>query len=136
MIKSKIKTEKDTKEELGEISADIKVGTEVYEVETLFSEDCEGKIPRNKITHTIEKYEEKKVSRINIVLDNLTFIRHFKELRDIKHNYKDWQKKHRKEIAFYTLDIENWDLLDIDKVAKKINEIATERKFYETTSAT
>ncbi len=45
------------------------------------------------------------------------FIRHFKELRDIKHNYKDWQKKHRKEIAFYTLDIENWDLLDIDKVA-------------------
>ncbi len=125
LIKSKIKTEDDTKGELGEISADIKVGTEVYEVETLFSEDCEGKKARNKITHTIEKYEEKKVSRINIVLDNLTFIRHFKELRDIKHNYKDWQKEQRKEIEFYTLDIENWDLMDINKVAEKLNEVTT-----------
>jgi hypothetical protein len=126
-IKGKIKTEKDTKEENDEISADIKVGTEVYEVETLFSEDCEGKIARNKITHTIEKYESKNVSRINIVLDNLTFIRHFKELRDIKHNYKDWQRKHRKEIEFYTLDVEKWALVDIDKVAKKINEITREK---------
>lgn len=126
-IKGKIKTEKDTKEENDEISADIKVGTEVYEVETLFSEDCEGKIARNKITHTIEKYESKNVSRINIVLDNLTFIRHFKDLRDIKHNYKDWQKNHRKEIEFYTLDVEKWALVDIDKVAKKINEITREK---------
>lgn len=125
-IKSKIKTENDTKEELGEISADIKVGTEVYEVETLFSEDCEGKIARNKITHTIEKYEGKEeVERINIVLDNLTFLRHFKELRDIKHNYKGWQKKHRKEIEFYTLDIKNWCLMDINKVAEKLNEVTT-----------
>ena len=124
-IRDKIKTEEDTGNELDRIRADVKVGTEVYEVETLFSEECDGKEARNKITHTIEKYEGKNVEKINIVLENLTFLRHFKELRDIKHNYKGWQKKHRKEIEFYTLDIENWELINIDKVAEKLKEVTT-----------
>ena len=100
-IKEKIKTEKDTKEELGgDISADIKVEDTVYEVETLFSEDREGKIARNKITHTIGKYEEiTSVQKINLVLDNLTFLRHLKDLKEIKDNYKSWQKKHGKNIG-------------------------------------
>jgi hypothetical protein len=139
-IKEKIKTEKDTKEELGgDISADIKVGDTVYEVETLFSEDREGKTPRNKITHTIEKYEkiekygeksekiekygEKSVQKINLVLDNLTFLRHLKDLKEIKDNYKSWQEKHGKEIEFYMLDLRNWKILDISEVVKKIKEI-------------
>ncbi|MCK4732008.1 MAG: hypothetical protein KAT65_06060, partial [Methanophagales archaeon] len=124
-IRDNIKTEEGIENELDRIRADVKVGTEVYEVETLFSEECDGKEARKKITHTIEKYEEKNVEKINIVLDNLTFLRHFKELRDIKHNYKGWQKKHRKEIEFYTLDIKNWCLMDINKVAEKLNEVTT-----------
>lgn len=121
-IKNRIKTEYQDVEYGGTIP-DIKCDAEVYEVETLFAEDRDGGVPRNKIVNTFVKYEnDKTVHKINVVFDNLTFIRHLKELRDIKHNHIDWQKKHGKKVEFYTLDLEKWDLISLDKMSRELKE--------------
>ena len=121
-IKNRIKTEYEYRDsESMRIIPDIKCGGEVYEVETLFAEDRGGRVPRNKIVHTFVKYKnDTTVHKINVVFDNLTFIRHLKELRDIKHNHIDWQKKHGKKVEFYTLDLEKWDLISLDKMSREL----------------
>jgi hypothetical protein len=121
-IKNRIKTEYQDVEYRG-IIPDIKCDGEVYEVETLFAEDRDGRVPRNKIVNTFVKYEnDTTVHKINVVFDNLTFIRHLKELRDIKHNHIDWQKKHGKKVEFYALDLEKWDLISLDKISRELKE--------------
>lgn len=125
-IKNRIRTEKETEDELDGISADIKVGSEVYEVETLFAQDCEGKIPRNKITHTIEKYEGRSVRKINIVLDNLTFIRYVRILKEIERNYVSWQKRNNTRIEFFTLDLRNSALVSLQDMMGEIRNITEE----------
>jgi hypothetical protein len=125
-IKNRIEIEKEYQVAGSKIIPDIKCNDSVYEVETLFAEDRAGKIPRNKIVHTFVKYEnDTSVHKINVVFDNLTFIRHLRELRDIKHNYKDWQKKYGKKVEFYTLDLEKWDLVSLDKMSGEIKKMVT-----------
>jgi hypothetical protein len=125
-IKNRIEVEKEYQVAGSKIIPDIKCNDSVYEVETLFAEDRDGKIPRNKIVHTFIKYEnDTSVHKINVVFDNLTFIRHLRELRDIKHNHKDWQKKYGKKVEFYTLDLEKWDLISLDKMSREIKKMVT-----------
>ena len=125
-IKNRIEIEKEYQVAGSKIIPDIKCNDNVYEVETLFAEDRDGKIPRNKIVHTFVKYENDiSVHKINVVFDTLTFIRHLRELRDIKHNYKDWQKKYGKKVEFYTLDLEKWDIVSLDKMSREIKKMIT-----------
>jgi hypothetical protein len=126
-IKNRIKTEYECRDsESMRIIPDIKCDGEVYEVETLFAEDRGGRVPRNKIVHTFVKYKnDASVHKINVVFDNLTFIRHLRELRDIKHNHKDWQKKYGKKVEFYTLDLEKWDLISLDKMNRELKKTIT-----------
>lgn len=124
-IKNRIKTEYQDVESMGLIP-DIKCDDEVYEVETLFAEDRGGRVPRNKVVHTFVKYKnDASVRKINVIFDNLTFIRHLRELRDIKHNHKDWQKKYGKKIEFYTLDLENWNIVSLDKMSMELKNMIT-----------
>ena len=91
----------------------------VYEVETLFSEDREGRTPQKKIYESIKKYEGTSVKEINIVLDNLTFLLHIRDIFGTKKNIKDWENKTGKTVNFLTLDVENYKLVSISKVSGK-----------------
>ena len=105
----------------------VKSLSEVYEVETLFGE---GNHPIKKIDETIEKYENiGDVSKVNIVLDNLTLLRHINELRKKKLLHKYLQKKGKRnfDLEFLTLSMDDLGLMAINEVAKKINEIARDR---------
>jgi hypothetical protein len=124
-IKDEIKVE----EEYDCVYPDIYVKSlsEVYEVETLFGE---GNRSIKKIDETIEKYENiEDVRKVNIVLDNLTLLRHINELMKKKLLHKYLQKKGKRsfDLDFLTISMEDLGLMDIDKVAKEINEIARDR---------
>lgn len=95
----------------------------VYEIETLFSEDREGRTPENKIYESIRKYEGTSVREINVVLDNLAFLIHLKELLGIKRNIKEWKNKTGKIVNFLTLDIKNNKLISINEVLRKCKSL-------------
>lgn len=95
----------------------------VYEVETLFSEDREGRTPQKKIYESIKKYEGTPVREINIVLDNLTFLLHIRDIFGIKRNIKDWENKTGKTVNFLTLNVENYKLVSISKIFKKYKSL-------------
>jgi len=95
----------------------------VYEVETLFSEDREGRTPQKKIYESIKKYEGTSVKEINIVLDNLTFLLHIRDIFGIKKNIKDWENKTGKTVNFLTLDVENCKLVSIGKITRKYRSL-------------
>lgn len=121
-IKENIKTEEGEVKPIPDISVDSKI---VYEVETLFGE---GERSIKKIDETIEKYKGTDFEEINIVLDNLTFILHLKELIKINKLWNKWGKKQeiRKIINFYTLDIQNNKLLSLKEVIKKTKQLEKE----------
>ncbi len=114
-IMEKIKTE----ESFGSAVPDIQVDSEAYEVETLFGE---GEDADKKIERTIDKYDKNKIGKVNIVMDNLGFLMHLKDLKEKKELLKD------KEFAveFYTLDLQNKKLIPISDVIKKIKKIGIE----------
>ena len=116
-IKNKVETEVVDSNRFPDAVPDVVVGNMVFEVETLFSEDGEGKIARNKLTYTIDKYNSS--TNINIVLDNITFLRHLKMLRQILGNY---EKDGKKNINFWTLDLKNGKLISLEKILKIIRE--------------
>jgi len=95
-------------------------GNEVFEIETLFGE---GMYSLKKIDETIEKYEQisNPPLRVNIVLENMTFLIHFKDIIEKK---KIHQKLNRNfDIEFWTLDIQNNKLLPLQEVIKEIKSL-------------
>jgi len=109
-IKNIIKTE----EKIDGIIPDVQVvNNEVYEVETLFGE---GEDADTKIVKTIDKYTNNE--KVNIVMDNFGFLLHLKDLERIK---KD--KKHNKNVEFYTLDLKNKELISIEEFKKELRKV-------------
>lgn len=110
----------------GGVTPDIWVParSEVYEVETLFGG---GNHPRNKIKTTIDKYEGlPEIKKINIVLDNLTFLRHIEGLSDMEHTYntrKGWGGANGRSVEFYTLDLQNNSLVSMKRVIKHLKQL-------------
>lgn len=95
----------------------------VYEVETLFSKDGEGSTPQRKIYDTIRKYEGTPIEEINVVLDNLTFLSHIRDILGIKKNIREWENNTGKTVNFLTLDIETGKLVTIDEVLRKYTSL-------------
>lgn len=92
---------------------DIQVGSEVYEVETLFGETDK------KIDETIDKYDQtSEITRVNILMDNLGFLIHLKSLIN-----KKKQIKKKFKIEFYTLDLQNKKLISLSDIINKINNL-------------
>jgi len=106
-----------TEEKIGEKTPDVRVVNngveEFYEVETLFGE---GEDADTKIVKTIDKYTNNE--KVNIVMDNFGFLLHLKDLERIK---KD--KKHNKNVEFYTLDLKNNKLISIEEFKEKLKEL-------------
>ncbi|MEM0328130.1 MAG: hypothetical protein QXN53_06120 [Thermoproteota archaeon] len=125
-IKEMIQTEY---EGLGDYRPDIyvapsaeKFANQIFEVETLFGQ---GNYPLKKIDETIEKYEKASwAHKVNIILDNLTFLRHINELRKKMNLHRSLQIKGKRkfDLEFYTLDLQNEKLISLLDVAEKLKQ--------------
>jgi hypothetical protein len=111
-LKEKIKTEEAIKNKDTIISIpDIQFKEEeVWEIETLFSEGVKSGDPLKKIDETIKKYENDEKYKINIVIDNLTFLLHYPEL---KRKYNFWKELKNDKIKFW---VPNWEKEDLRPV--------------------
>jgi hypothetical protein len=107
----------ETEKELGpEVIADVVIGNEVYEVETLFGA---GEEPDMKINRTIDKYDRMQIDKVNIVMDNLGFLLHLKDLLSKKKHFKDKRFK----IEFYTLDLKNKRLISLEDFVREYKRL-------------
>ena len=87
---------------------------EAFEIETLFSEGIK------KIDETIDKYENYPINKLNIVLDNITFLNHIHELKDLKIMHEHENKGF--ELEFLTLNLSNNTLINYIEVIKRLKE--------------
>lgn len=119
-INATIKTEEDTKNELNVCIADVMDthAYEVYEIETLFAQDRDGKTVEEKLNYTIDKYKElNQINKINIVLDNLTLLRNLKKMTNVE---KNKSKEEREKVEFYTINLQNDKLISLRDVIKSM----------------
>jgi len=112
-VMREIETEKDLSPE---VIPDLKVGSEVYEVETLFGA---GEEPDLKINKTVDKYDKiPNIAKVNIIMDNFGFLLHLRELFRKKEHFKN--KKF--DVEFYTLDLQNKKLVSLSDFAKELKQ--------------
>lgn len=102
------------------VIADVKYKNSVYEVETFFTQDVEGKKPTEKLNYTINKYEKDVNVKINIILENLTLLRHLKKIISV---WKQKSKERSEKIEFFTLDLQNNKLISLSKIIKRLKNI-------------
>jgi len=118
-IEERIKTEEEIYLNGEKIIPDIKVDSEVYEIETLFGT---GNHPLTKIDDTLRKYEKSNlVKKVNIIMDSLTALLHINELIERK---KEYNKNPNLDVDFFVIDVEKKDLVNIDAFASKISRIS------------
>jgi hypothetical protein len=100
-----------------------KFANQIFEVETLFGQ---GDYPLKKVDETIEKYEKASWTyKVNIIIDNLTFLRHINELRKKLNLHRDLQMKGKRkfDLEFYTLDLQNEKLVPLPEIVKKLRSL-------------
>ncbi len=114
------------------VSSDAtKFADEVFEIETLFGE---GEFSIKKIDETIEKYKKigNPPQRLNIVLENLTFLMHLEELIERKSfHYKE--REHGAvnfELEFWTLDVQNYRLVPLRFIVEKVRALIKKLRMY------
>jgi len=104
---------------------------EVFEIETLFGE---GEYSLKKIDETIEKYEKinNPLHRVNIVLENLTFLMHLKEIIEKKRIHQELkvEGKRKFELEFWAIDIKNNELIPLGKVIRRLRSYMQKMKIF------
>jgi hypothetical protein len=112
--------------ELGENRPDILYsegsGTkEVFEIETLFSEDTDGQSPRDKLSKTFKKYRGTgEVDNVNIVLDSMTFLRHIDQIVELRQN---WDGLDEVDFEFHALHLEDERRVSVDDFVQELKEL-------------
>jgi hypothetical protein len=97
---------------------------EYIEVETLYGT---GFYPIGKIDHeTLQRYVEKKIGKVEIVMLPLPFLIYLKNLNTLKEIY---EKMHGITIEFYTVDIQNEKLISLEDVIERIKELKKQIEF-------
>ena len=69
---------------------------------------------------TIDKYENYPINKLNIVLDNITFLNHVHEIQDLKIMHQHENKSF--ELEFWTLDLSNSKFIKFSEVIKRLKE--------------
>lgn len=112
-----IRTEEDTASPVPDVQED----SEVYEVETLFGE---GENADKKIDETILKYDLPNIGirRVNIVMDNLGYLMHIKDLERIEKSIENKSFG----VEFYALDLTNIGLIPLSEIKKQVRDIVSE----------
>lgn len=109
-IRDKIKSEVGTMKPV----PDIQVDQEVYEVETLFGEGADAD---KKIDETIDKYDDEPgIEKVNIVIDNLGFLMHLRELKMKQEQFK----RKRFTIEFHTIDLKKEVPISLKDFVKEV----------------
>ena len=129
-ITDKIKVEESLPQNQN-IIPDVRIDEEVWEIETLFAEGVRAGNPLKKIDETIEKYSNGLIKKINIVLDNLTFYLHFKEIGRKERLWKKVLGKKNIKLEFWIPDWENFALVPISKEIEEIKKILSALKVKE-----
>ena len=57
---------------------------------------------------------------MNIVLENMAFLRHLDQIAELQRNWEDWEKV---GVEFYTLNLENESLVPGEEVVQKLKEL-------------
>jgi len=114
-----------SEEDLGNAVPDIYYEDEgvVFEIETLFSEETGGKSPRDKLRKSFKKYEEIGIEEVNIVLENMAFLRHLDQIVELQRNWGNWEKI---DFEFYTINLENESLVPTEEIVQKLKELRIE----------
>lgn len=88
---------------------------EAFEIETLFREGIQ------KLKNTIDKYENFNINKLNIVLDNITFLNHIHEIKEllIMHEHEDKDYK----LEFWTLNLSENKLSNYKQVIEHLEKI-------------
>lgn len=97
-----------------------KFSNESFEIETLFGQ---GQDAMNKITRTIEKYKKNSIKKLNIILENITLLRH---LREIKQKIKLHEMQHQERgfsLEFWTLDVNKNKLITLNEFLERSNDV-------------
>jgi len=90
---------------------DVYYDNEIWEIETLLGEGKRGGMPLTKIVETVEKIANfQNIHTINIVIDNLTYFIHKRELKNMINFLRE---KYKKEIFLWTA---NWLLFELIKI--------------------
>ncbi|MEM1885271.1 MAG: hypothetical protein QXZ24_06660, partial [Candidatus Jordarchaeales archaeon] len=115
-IMKEIKSEEELAQD---VIPDVRVGSEVYEVETLFGPHA-GEEPDLKINRTVDKYDRiTRISKVNIVMDNFGFLLHLRDLLRKKAHFRD--KKF--EVEFYTIDLQNKRLISLADFTREFKRV-------------
>lgn len=98
------------------------------EVETLFEEGKYGGDPVTKIRdETVQKYRRYgiPVRELWIVIENITMLRHLRELWELRDLYRRWyeERKIGFQVKFFTLNLEDEKLVQMEKVIKSLRNI-------------
>ncbi len=97
---------------------------EVYEIETLFSGERQNHSVIKTIAEKIENYKDiEEIKTINIVFENITLLRHLKDIRTVLKSYKKWEKEHGKDICIWTLNLKKGELVSLQDFQKQISVI-------------
>lgn len=106
-----------------EVIPDVKVGGEVYEVETLFGPHA-GEEPDLKINKTVDKYDKTSgITRVSIIMDNFGFLLHLKDLLRKREHFRSKTF----DVEFHTLDLQNGKLVSLADFAKHLISVLSLR---------
>jgi len=102
------------------VIADVKYGSQVFEVEMLFDEADWGGVT-SKLQQTVRKYEdhEHQIDEIGIVVDNLTALLHLKELARFKRTHQPWEEEYV-DIGLYTVDLGQEKFVPLSEIVNRI----------------
>ena len=103
------------------VRADVAIGSEVYEVETLFSEGAFG---FKKVQESIMKYRGCGVSKVHVVLEPLTTVMHLGELWDVMEYVNTMRKRGSIsfEVNIEVIDAENEELAPLRDFIRRLGE--------------
>ena len=103
--------------------ADVVIGGEVYEVETLFGE---GAFSFKKVQESIMKYRGcGGVSEVHVVLEPLTAVMHLNELWNIMEYINTMRKRDQTfmqsiKVSIETIDVDNEELVSLNDFVKRL----------------
>jgi hypothetical protein len=99
------------------------------EVETLFEEGKRGGKPLVKIRdETVEKYRRIPINELWILMENITMLRHLRELWGLRTLYRRWYEKGELsfQVKFFALDLKDEKLVSMEELAGYLHKILRE----------
>jgi len=97
------------------------------EIETLFEEGKYSGEPIAKIRdETVEKYREIQINQLWIIMENLTMLKHLRDLWVLRDLYRQWYEEEGKihfKVKFFTLNLKDEKLVQMEELTSHLYKI-------------